>query len=218
MPLSGTLQTLNLPDLIQLQCSQPKSQVRIAHAGRVGILWFADGELVYASVGAVTGDAAMYEMLDWDTGDFTVSEVQEAPPLRNIHAPWSTLVLEGLRRVDEARAAGVIKPQEILQEGMVRRDLQSAVVVNGSGEQVANTTTGKGEAETALVMFVASRALALAESTKLGTFERLVVVYPPRKMSVDKLTNGYLGCWMDEPSPLEPINALVHALKDSAGK
>ncbi len=218
MPLSGTLQTLNLPDLIQLQCSQPKSQVRIAYAGRVGILWFANGELVYASVGAVTGDDAMYEMLGWDIGDFTVSELLEATPPRNIHAPWQSLVREGLRRVDEARAAGVKKPQEILQEGMVRGDLRSAVVVNGSGEQVANTTAGKGEAETALVAFLASRALALAESTKLGTFERLVVVYPPRKMSVDKLTDGYLGCWVDELSPLEPINALVQALKDSTGK
>jgi len=218
MPLSGTLQTLGLPDLIQLQSSQPKSQVRITHDGRVGILWFANGELVYASVGAVTGDDALYEMLGWDTGDFTVSEPPTAPPPRNIFAPWSTLVLEGLRRVDEARQSGVQTPQEILRQGTSRKDFRFALMVTVNGKQVANTSTGKGEAEAALVAFLASRALALTESTKLGTFERLVVAYPSRKMVLDKLNDGYLGSWMDERSPLEPINALVQALNNSTSK
>ena len=106
MPLNGTLKDLSLPNLIQLQCSeQHPARVRLMRNGREGVLLFSDGDLVYAQVGVLRGNAAVYDLLAWEDGEFQVTNGVTTLPQRNIITPWSTLLVEGMRQLDEARVA-----------------------------------------------------------------------------------------------------------------
>jgi hypothetical protein len=106
MPLDGTLKDLSLPNLVQLQCTEQKrARVKLKQGKAEGELVFVNGELIYAAVGPWTGDNAVYELLIWSEASFHVSDDSTALPLRNVEAPWQTLVLEGLRRADEVKMA-----------------------------------------------------------------------------------------------------------------
>jgi Domain of unknown function (DUF4388) len=103
MSLSGTLNDLSLPNLIQVVCMEKRRAcVRVTRHEREGILLFSDGELIHAHLGKLTGEQVVYELLTWDDGGFEVFD--ELPNLpRNVFTPWSNLVLEGMHKLDEAR-------------------------------------------------------------------------------------------------------------------
>ncbi len=217
MPLNGTLQTLGLADLIQLQASQSSSsQVRLTRPGGEGALWFANGDLVRASYGSLEGENALYELLTWEDGEFLVMDAEEPLPARNIHTPWTMLVLEALHRIDEARASGTTTPQAILHRGAQRQVFRRAVLVGEGGDLTAEVPPGSGEADAALTSFLVSRAKAIAESMNFGPFQRLVSSNSSGKLCVETLPDAYLGCWMDERTPLEPVQALARAVQDKA--
>jgi len=101
MALKGDLTDISIADLIQLHC-QSGVQARL-YAWRQGeelVVYFAEGEVVHAQLGEIVGEEAVYHLLRWPDGSFAV-EQGAAAPQRSIHLPWSALVMEGLRQVDE---------------------------------------------------------------------------------------------------------------------
>ncbi len=66
-------------------------------------MYFAGGNVVHATVGAHSGEEAVYELLTWEDGEFEL-ESDVSPPERTITVNWSSLLLEGLRRIDEQTA------------------------------------------------------------------------------------------------------------------
>ncbi len=214
MALVGTLQTLSLPNLIQLQCGQQQpSTVRLVRGRSEGTLAFANGELIFASIGELSGEDAVYELLSWEDGEFHVLEGGDVPA-RNVETPWGKLVLDSLRRIDEARAEQLTTPEGILTEAQRRDIFKRAVVVSESGDILAAASEGSPDADAALVSFLASRVKTLAAAMSLGPFQRLVSARPSVKLCVDQLPDGYLGCWLDERGSLEPIDQTRQALAD----
>ena len=101
----GNLRTLSLPSIIQINCRERnRAHLRIRHRGQKGNVFFADGNVVHATLGSQIGEEAIYELLTWEDGDFEL-EMGVPPPERTITTGWSGLLLEGMRRIDE-RAAG----------------------------------------------------------------------------------------------------------------
>ncbi len=101
MGIQGNLRDMALADLIQHTCQDRKTaQLEILRAGVQADLFFKDGNLVHAQSGGETGEEVVYRILNWNDGSFTLRPGVE-PPSTTIARVWSSLLMEGARRIDE---------------------------------------------------------------------------------------------------------------------
>jgi hypothetical protein len=101
---AGDLGAFSLPDLIQTVVLGGKTaRIALRPRKRAGDLWFSEGKLVHAEAGPLSGDPAVYEMLSWTEGEFSV-EYDATTDRRSIEQEATFLVLEGVRRLDESRS------------------------------------------------------------------------------------------------------------------
>jgi predicted regulator of Ras-like GTPase activity (Roadblock/LC7/MglB family) len=113
--MKGDLRDMGIADLIQHNCQDRKTaQVSIAHSGRQAVLFFQDGDVVHAGLEDKAGEEVIYEILKWEDGTFEM-ENNVAPPARTIQKNWSSLLLEGARRLDENASNA---PQSVTEERM----------------------------------------------------------------------------------------------------
>lgn len=101
MALTGQLSDMSLAELIEFFCNQRKTgRLKIDYQRGHSVFFIKDGELVDAKVGTLSGAEAVYYSLTLPNAAFDFSpEVQ--PTRRTIQEPWTQVVLEGLRRLDE---------------------------------------------------------------------------------------------------------------------
>jgi predicted regulator of Ras-like GTPase activity (Roadblock/LC7/MglB family) len=104
MGIQGNLRDMTLADLIQHTCQDRKTaQLEVRHREDRAMLFFKDGNLVHAQSGSETGEEVVYRILNWNEGSFSL-EPGVKPPSTSIARGWSSLLLEGARRLDEAAA------------------------------------------------------------------------------------------------------------------
>jgi hypothetical protein len=102
--LEGTLRLMSLASIVQINCEERnQAQLILNHQGQTGSIYFQDGEMIHAEVNEKTGEEAVYELLSWENGAFQL-RMGAQPSLHTITAPWSGIILEGMRRIDEATA------------------------------------------------------------------------------------------------------------------
>lgn len=125
--VEGQLSQLPLSDLLQLFHVSRKSgvvEVRRREAGQVtdqGTVALRDGDLVHASVGAVSGEKALYRLLAWERGDFNFRPGGVSPE-PTLTKPARALLREGLRQIEEmARMAGTLPPMDAVVRLKIRR-------------------------------------------------------------------------------------------------
>jgi hypothetical protein len=213
MALNGTLQTLSLPNLIQLHCGQQQNAlVRLVRPGREGTLAFANGELIHASAGTLTGEQALTELLAWEDGEFHVTDGIDFLPPRNVNAPWSMLLLDALHRIDEARAERNAAAEALLRQSKSRKEFRDAVLTSPDGKLYAAATDGLPERDTAFVLFIAGRARALGNVIHLGAFEQLLAIRPDEKTWIEMIDESIIGCWLEERASIEPLKAMIQTL------
>jgi hypothetical protein len=95
---------MSLPDVVQILAYGRKSgQLRVSSKGQSGEVQFLEGQIHHATFGADRGDEAFYKMLSLTAGEFAL-DPDVKPTARTINASAETLLLEGLRRLDEGRA------------------------------------------------------------------------------------------------------------------
>lgn len=101
--LSGSLEQLSVPDLLQTaEANRRSGVILVRNHQKNGTFWLRDGRVVDAEIaGGGFGADAAYEMALWEDGtfeaDFTPVEVPD-----RIFQPTSALLLEAMRRRDEA--------------------------------------------------------------------------------------------------------------------
>src|SRR2546421_1847633 len=101
MPLTGELSDLSLAELIEFFCNQRKTgRLKVIYASGPGYFYLHSGSVVHARIGALRGIEAVYYALTLPNASFTFSPALEAPE-HTINQPWTSVVLEGLRRMDE---------------------------------------------------------------------------------------------------------------------
>jgi CheY-like chemotaxis protein len=99
---SGAISLPMLPDLIQLYAlAQTTGTLRITRGAEQGVLWFEHGAITHAECGPLAGPEAVYALLRWEGGGFSV-ETEAVAPRQTISASWQELLIEGCRRLDEA--------------------------------------------------------------------------------------------------------------------
>jgi predicted hydrocarbon binding protein len=105
--LFGALSQLSVPDLLQTaEVGRRTGTVALQHEGRRGMIWLRDGCLVNGRIDdGHEGLEAIYRMIHWDTGTFE-AQFGSVDVEDRFRLPPSEAVLEAMRLLDEARAAG----------------------------------------------------------------------------------------------------------------
>src|SRR6266705_1817739 len=118
MPLTGELSDLSLAELIEFFCNQRKTgRLKVIYSSGPGYFYLQSGSVVHARIGGLRGIEAVYYALTLPNASFTFSPAFEAPE-HTINQPWTSVVLEGLRRMDEGIASRTPFPdhKESLEE------------------------------------------------------------------------------------------------------
>jgi len=233
MPLEGSLKELSLPNIIQLNCNEMNTAtVGLTHEGQDGLICFADGAIVHAEVGDLIGEEAVYELLSWDHGTFVVRQGEEAPR-RTISSNWNSLLLEGIRRVDEAQP---------LQEGLAEaepsmasvddRDNMSSlarklrgivgvdgtVIISHDGVVFASEIDGNSEKEGAVAVFVGNAAREVGRALQLEPFDWGLITMGNDRMLVIEQPTFFVGLALGEKASPALVSAeVVKALKEEGG-
>ena len=99
--VAGSLREMGLPDLVQVLVHARKTgSLKIRNEGEAGEVHFEYGAVVNAHFGPQRGTDAFYSMLKLKEGDFGFDPTF-VPTSRVIHESSETLLLEGMRRLDE---------------------------------------------------------------------------------------------------------------------
>lgn len=106
MALTGHLSDLSLSELIEFFCNQRKTgQLKVLYPQGPGHFYLQTGSVVDARIGVLRGIDAVYYALTLPNAKFEFGGETESTE-RTINQPWTQVVLEGLRRLDE----GIVPP------------------------------------------------------------------------------------------------------------
>lgn len=106
MPLAGTLHDLSISSLIQIFCLERKTtRLLVRRPHEAGFIYFVQGEVWHASAGQLNGVDAVTYILSWQFGEFHTLGNEEAVPERTIRQRWDALLMEGMKWLDERKAA-----------------------------------------------------------------------------------------------------------------
>jgi response regulator RpfG family c-di-GMP phosphodiesterase len=108
--LSGSLEQLGLADLLQfLSQGRRTGRLSIDNNGTTGHIYLDQGAVINASVNSDGGEQALYVLMSWDKGQFTLDPTPTEQE-RVIFKSTDGLLLDLLRMLDEARRDGVDDP------------------------------------------------------------------------------------------------------------
>lgn len=103
--LRGTLAQMNAMDLLQsLELGRKTCLLTLTNGAERCEMYFVDGQIHHAAYGDTRGDEAVYKVLEWTGGNFQIdfsATTKEHTTTRSTQG----LLMEGLRILDEARAA-----------------------------------------------------------------------------------------------------------------
>jgi CheY-like chemotaxis protein len=104
--LRGSLAQMNVIDLLQsLELGRKSCSLALTANGDRCEMFFADGQITHAVYGQLTGDEAVYKVLTWTSGNFTIDFAARSTEQSITHSTQG-LLMEGLRQLDEANRDG----------------------------------------------------------------------------------------------------------------
>jgi predicted regulator of Ras-like GTPase activity (Roadblock/LC7/MglB family) len=221
MPLNGNLREMSLANLIRVNCQEMRSaQLTLERADQVGEVYFSDGQIVHATLGEVRGEDAIYELLAWEEGTFTLDR-DVPPPEKTIAKNWNSLLLEGMKRAAE-------RPVALKEERAAKSDplsqlrgidgVTGVVIAASDGIVLGSDIPGSdGENEAAAAVFSGSAAEQLGQALQLGTFGHGVITLKTKRMLVMQQPDRYIGLILGEnASPTIVASAANLILKNQA--
>jgi hypothetical protein len=106
-PMSGVIEEIPLPDLLQLLSTSRKSGVLTVNNGvSIGKIFLRKGAIYFATINddfAVSPQKSIYRMLTWATGTFELEPSVEMQVMEEIQESTEGLLMEGVRQLDEFR-------------------------------------------------------------------------------------------------------------------
>lgn len=104
-PMSGVIEEIPLPDLLQLLSTSRKSGVLSINNGvSIGKIYLRKGQIYFATINddfSVRPQKSIYRMLTWATGAFELEPGSEMQVMEEIQESTEGLLMEGVRQLDE---------------------------------------------------------------------------------------------------------------------
>jgi hypothetical protein len=112
---TGQLEDVSIADLVQtLEIAGKDAVITVTHAGEDSRIWCCAGAIVDAESGRLTGESAVYRILAFEQGRM-VADLRPEARVRTIYAATHRLLIEALRRKDEAtRLEGELGDYDLL--------------------------------------------------------------------------------------------------------
>ncbi len=105
--MSGTIEEVPLPDLLQLFSSNKKSGVvTIKTEGHLGKIYLRRGQMYFATIDDamdVPPLKSLYRMLAWEQGHFDLHPPEDTTFPKEIEGGTEPVLMEGMRQLDELR-------------------------------------------------------------------------------------------------------------------
>ena len=109
MALVGDIRSFKLNSLFQLITMEGKSGVlTIEKKSRQAKCYFQTGRLYHCSLSKLKGASAFFELLTWESGNFSFND-RGRIDLRSVYEPIDSLLIQGSKQLEEWR---IIKNQE----------------------------------------------------------------------------------------------------------
>ena len=106
-PMSGSIDEIPLPDLLQLLSTSRKSGVlSVRGEGGHGRIYLRKGQIYYSTIDDsydLSPRKAAFRLLTWMTGTFELEPPDEKSVLEEIQDSTEALLMEGMRQLDELR-------------------------------------------------------------------------------------------------------------------
>jgi two-component system chemotaxis response regulator CheY len=103
--LVGRLETMPMADLVQvLHICRKTGRLKLTQGPGNASLYFEEGEVKHAQVADLSGEEAFYRVAQWTEAGFSFESGQRSE-IVTVKQPTMSLLMEGLRRVDESRRA-----------------------------------------------------------------------------------------------------------------
>ena len=106
-PMSGVIEEIPLPDLLQLLSTSRKSgMLQVNNGSSVGKIYMRKGAIYFAAINDdfnVSPQKAIYRMLTWETGTFELEPSVEIQVMEEMQDSTEGLLMEGMRQLDEFR-------------------------------------------------------------------------------------------------------------------
>jgi hypothetical protein len=107
MRMSGAIDEIPLPDLMQLLSTSRKSGVlSVRGEGGLGRIYLRKGQIYYSTIDDsydLSPRKAAFRMLTWERGTFELEAPDEKSVLEEIQDSTEALLMEGMRQLDEYR-------------------------------------------------------------------------------------------------------------------
>ncbi len=104
-PMSGSVEEIPLPDLLQLLSTSKKGGVLSIRTDRgLGRIYLRKGQIYYASIDdnfSMKPQKAIYRMLTWQNGSFELEAPDDRQVMEEITESTEALLIEGMRQIDE---------------------------------------------------------------------------------------------------------------------
>jgi predicted regulator of Ras-like GTPase activity (Roadblock/LC7/MglB family) len=198
MPLEGSLKDLSLVNLIQLNCQEMNTvKITLEYLGKEGIIFLGGGNIVHAAAGPLTGEEAVYELLRWNGGTFRVQN-DVKPPERTIDRNWNSILLEGMKRIDEGEVSMEDRLNKLAHDLNEMDTVSGSVIVARDGTVLAEAMAGNAEKEGAVAVFVGNAAGQIGEALALGVFDWGVVTMGRDRVLVLEQPDFFVGLLLTE--------------------
>ena len=106
-PMSGSVEEIPLPDLLQLLSTSKKSGVlTVRSTAGVGRIYLRKGQIYFATIDdnfAVKPQKAIYRLLTWSDGSFELEPPDDRQVIEEVTESTEALLMEGIRQLDEIR-------------------------------------------------------------------------------------------------------------------
>jgi len=145
--MKGELKHMGVADLIQHNCEdQRTARIQLLHDGVEASIFLDQGNVVHAVCGDLEGEDAVFKVLGWKDGTFSL-DMDMASPTKTIERSCNGLLLKGAQLLDETSNTNIettnkkekkMKKGEIIAETLQQllqqsTDVQGAAIVGTDG-------------------------------------------------------------------------------------
>jgi hypothetical protein len=138
MAITGNLKDFNITNLIQFNCIEKNTvQILINWKGYDASIFIKTGEIIHAKFRDIKGEPAIYKILRFDEGEFSITKPKAAPE-RTIFDSWKSLLLEGARVMDESLREKDTIVRSIALDLTKHSSIEKLLIITGTGECIQN--------------------------------------------------------------------------------
>ena len=212
MALVGNLKDLKLPNLIQLNCMERNTaKLTLEHAGKFGIIYFQNGQIVHAEYEPDIGEKALFRMMVLDEGKFRVESGVRAP-VRSINTNWNNLLLEGLHQLDIKQSSINSKYIRLIDMLLNVKGVIKAAMITSDGELVSGEQGTNSEFALHAFTFLEIEKLAASFGKSEPGFVSLLV--QRRRILLTKYKKHIIFLELESKYQVETILPFIHQVLD----